>query len=389
MRRDPPLATTVRPSAPAVARLRLARPAAAALLVGALLPGCNAPEPGVPPEESVTVPADGKVIVYVEAPRYIAGPVLRLFQDETNVQVEAHYRSGTAEDFAAVVKREAAAGRVDLLWAVSPLTALDLAADGLVRSFRPAGARPVLRQYRDRQYRWIGFAVTPRVIIYNSDRVKKDDAPASVEDLDAGAWSGKAAIAAIGRDGPAFQAAALFALWGEERAGAFFDRVAANGNRVVADDAAVRTMVRSGDALWGFVGLDEAICAKRAAETVNIMFPDRMGSGAVVVPHVMTLLAKAPNPAQAKGLFAYMFTSEAAYQVGQNDCALITLLPDIPKPDWVPTLGVFNVTPVDNEAAFDIYRRRRAAFQSWGTAPAAGARVTAAPAPSPSGAPEP
>jgi iron(III) transport system substrate-binding protein len=370
MRRSHPPASAVRPSGPTVTLFRVAPPFAAALLAAALLPGCDAPRPGVPPEESVTVPAGGKVIVYVEAPRYIAGPVLRLFQDETNVQVEAHYRSEIAEDFPTAVKREAAAGRADLLWGVSPLTALDLAADGLVLPFRPAGARPVLAQYRDRQYRWVGFAATPRVIIYNSDRVRKDEAPSSVEDLDAGPWSGKAAIAAIGRDAPAFHAAALFSLWGEKRAGAFFDRIASNGNRVVADDAAVRKLVRSGDALWGFVGLDEAICAKRAAETVNIMFPDRMGAGAVVVPHVMTLLARAPDPAQAKGLFAYMFTSEAAFQVGQNDCALITLLPDIPKPDWVPTLGVFNVTPVDNDAAFDIYRRHRAAFQSWGNAPA-------------------
>jgi len=361
------------PSFPAVTRL-----VTASALVAGLLTGCNAPEPGVPPEESVTVPAEGKVIVYVEAPRYIAGPVLRLFQDETNVQVEAHYRAEISEDFLIVVKREAAAGRADLVWGVSPLTALDLAAEGLVQPFRPAGARPVLPQYRDRQYRWVGFAVTPRVIIYNSDLVKKNEAPGSVEDLDTGPWRGQAALAAIGRDGPAFQAAALFALWGEERAGAFFERIASNGNRVVTDDAAVRALVRSGEARWGFVGLDQAICAKRAAETVNIVFPDRMGAGAVVVPHTMTLLAKAPDPAQAKGLFAYMFTSEAAFQVGQNDCALITLLPDIPKPDWVPTLGVFNITPVDNQATFDIYRRHRAAFESWGTPPA-GARVAGAP----------
>ena len=79
------------------------------------------------------------------------------------------------------------------------------------------------------------------------------------------------------------------------------------------------------------------------------------------------LLRKAPNLDQAKGLFAYLFSTETAWQLGQFDCALMSLLPDIPRPDWIPALGAVNVTQVDNQAVYDAYRDNAGFFASWGS----------------------
>lgn len=305
-------------------------------------------------------------MVYVEAPRRIAGPVLKLFESETGITVRAHYLEESRDDFLALVKAEAIAGRADVFWGASAISAIDLAREHLAVPFRPAGARPVPGQYRDPQFRWIGFAVNPRVIIYNNTRVKREEAPTSIVDMTRPPWGGKGAMARIARGGAAFHAAALFSLWGPERARDFFEQIRANGTRIVEDDGAVRRLVASGEALWGFIDLDLAICAKREAEPVHIFFPDRMSLGAVVTPHVAVLLRGAPSPAQARGLFAYLFTTETGYQLSQNDCALVTLLPNVPKPDWVPALGAFNVTQIDNQALFDAYVAHAAYFESWG-----------------------
>ena len=339
-------------------------------LVALCLLRCGPAREALPPEESVKVPGEGTVVIYVEAERLVAGPILKTFTSQSGIEVRATFREGMRDDFLAMVKAEAEAGRADLLWATTPLTAIDLARAGLAVPFRPAGARPVPSQYRDRGYRWIGFAADPRVIIYNSDRINKDDAPQSIEDLTRARWSGRVALAGIVRGTPAFQAAAIFALWGEERAHAFFEAVEESGARIVPDDAEVRRLVASGEADWGFVDLHTAICAKREAEPVNIVFPDRFSQGAVVAPHVAVLLNGAPHPAQARGLFAYLFSTETAWQLGQNDCALITFIPDVPKPEWVPGLGAFNVTRLDNEAVFEAYRAQAAYLQAWGGAPA-------------------
>ena len=290
------------------------------------------------------MPRGGTVTIYVEAPRRNAGPVLKTFTEQSGIEVHAVYRETLGEQFFPTLKSEASAGKVDLLWGVSPLAALDLALAGLAVPFRPAGARPIPSQFVDPAYRWIGFAINSRVIIFNNERMKREEAPTSVSDMTRPPWGGRGAIARIRTGTPAFHAAALFALWGPDRARDFFAAMRTNGTRIVEDDAAVRKLVAAGDALWGIVDLDEAICAKREAEPVHIFFPDRLSLGAVVAPSVVVLLRGAPHGPQAKGLFAYFFSTEASWQLGQNDCALVTLLPGIPRPDWVPGLGSFNLT---------------------------------------------
>jgi iron(III) transport system substrate-binding protein len=341
-----------------------------------LLATCRPPDGSIPDEVAVTVPAGGEVVVLVEAPRYLAGPVLALFSDQTGIVVKATYREDAPDGFLDRVRDEATAGRADLFWSATSLSAVGLTRAGLAVPFRPAGARPIPWQYRDRLFRWTGFAVDPRVIIFNHDRVSRDEAPQSLDDLTEGRWAGQAAVARP-TDGPAaFQAAALLARRGDAAGRRLYDAITQAGNRVVATDDEVRRLVVAGEALWGIVSLDQAICAKRQADPVSIFFPDRAGQGAVIVPHAAVLLRGAPHPEQARGLFAFLFGTDTAWQVGQNDCALMSLLPvaamGIPKPEWVPLLGAVNVMAVDNEVLYDARERNAAYLASWGSPPSGG-----------------
>jgi iron(III) transport system substrate-binding protein len=343
----------------------------ALVVLPALFTACGPQGPQLPPEESVKVPGEGTVVVYVEAPRYLAAPIIKMFSEQTGITVQAFYRQQIAGSFLDKVREEAAAGRADVLWGATALSAVAMARAGLAQPFRPAGARPIPSQYHDPRFLWIGFAADPRVIIYNQRQVDRAQAPQSVEDLVQGPWAGKGVIARIADGPPAFQAAAMFARLGDDRARAFFDGVRAAGNRVVATDEEVGRLVASGDVAWGVTDLDRAICAKRQAEPVNIFFPDRIGMGAVMVPQTAVLLRGAPHPAQAKGFFAYLFATETAWAVGQNDCALMSLLPvvamGIPKPDWVPVLGAVNIMAVDNDAAYDAFTRNAGYLSAWGS----------------------
>ncbi|HEV8700525.1 MAG TPA: extracellular solute-binding protein [Candidatus Polarisedimenticolia bacterium] len=335
-----------------------------ALLV--LASSCGGSAPNLPPEEAVKVPAGGSLVVYVEAPARTAGPVLKTFEEQTGIIVTANYRDTLGDRFMPAFKEEAAQKRVDLFWGDSPLAAIDLVDEGLAVPFRPAGARPVPAQYHDRQFRWIGFAANPRVFIYNTNLMKQEDAPGETSELARAPWAGRGAMPRIASGAPAFHAAALYALWGKERARTFFAALQSNGTAIVEDDRAVRGLVASGKASWGMLGLDEAICARREAEPINILFADRMGMGTVVPPQVAVLMRGAPHPEQAKGLFGYLFATEGAWLFGQNDCPLVTFLPDIPKPEWVPSIGSFNVALLDPELAARAYRENRDAFLSWG-----------------------
>src|SRR6267142_4272714 len=247
---------------------------------------CGRESPNLPAEEAVKVPGEGTVVVYVEAPRRIAGPVLKTFEEQTGIKVSATYRENLGDKFLPTLRLQAERGAVDLLWGEAPLLAYDMVDADLAVPFRPAGARPVPGQYRDREFRWIGFAVNPRVIIYNSTALKKEEAPTETTDLVRPPWAGKGAMPRIAAGPAAFHATALFMLWGPERARAFFESLRTNGTRIVEDDRAVRQLVAAGAAQWGMIGLDQAICAKREAEPINILFPDRLGIGAIVPPQL-------------------------------------------------------------------------------------------------------
>ena len=69
-----------------------------------VLAGCGGGPP-IPPEEAVRVPNQGTVVVFVEAPRYIAGPILKMFSDQTGITIEATYREEAGPGFAAVSVR--------------------------------------------------------------------------------------------------------------------------------------------------------------------------------------------------------------------------------------------------------------------------------------------
>lgn len=329
-------------------------------------------EPPIPPEEAVRVPAEGTVVVFVEAPRYIAGPILKMFSETTGITVEATYREEAGAGFAGSLRSAVAAKKADVLWGASPLLAIELQTENLLVPFRPAGARAVPPQYHDRSYRWIGFAVNPRVILAHDSDAARARPPATMEDLVEGPWAGKGALARPAEGAPAFHAATLFALMRAARAQEFFQRVAAAGNLIVEDDGEVRRLVASGERDWGILDLDRAICSKRQGEPVSIVFPDRLGMGAVAIPHVAGLFQGAPNEDQARGLIGYLFSTDAIWAVGQNDCALISLLPvnqlGIPKPDWVPVLGALNVLAVDNRRVYDAWTQHRSFLTSWGTA---------------------
>jgi len=346
---------------------------AASLLAGALTSGCGPPPVSQPPEEAVVVPAGGRVVVYVDAPRRLAGPVLKTFEEQSGIDVEPVYREVVGDGFDDRLLGEARLGRVDLVWGSSPLAAAGLLREGLALPFRPAGARPVPSQYRDRQYRWVGFAVNPRVIIYNHNLVPREETPMSIEDMARAPWGGRGVVARPVHGGAAFHAATLFAIWGRDRARGYFDTIARNGTRIVGSESEVRAVVAAGDALWGIINLDLAIGAKREAEPLHILYPDRIGQGAVTIPHVAVLLRNAPDMAQAKGLFGYLFSTEAAFQLGQNDSPLITLVPNVPKPEWVPVLGQFNVTLLDNERVLRAFLDETAFLSGWGAVPAGGA----------------
>ena len=84
--------------------------------------------------------------------------------------------------------------RADLWWGGSPADFNRADEAGLLDTYRPEWAKNVPDDSKSADGSWIGTFRTPEVIMYNSDKLKRDDVPTSWDGLLDPKWKGKIAI---------------------------------------------------------------------------------------------------------------------------------------------------------------------------------------------------
>ena len=111
----------------------------------------------------------------------------------------------------------------------------------------------------------------------------------------------------------ATHAAALYALWGEEKGRAFFKRLQQRGLLVVDGNSVVRDMVADGRLMWGLTDTDDAIGAVKKGQPVKIILPDQGQDdmGTLVIPYTVALVAGGPHPQKGKKLIDFLIGKEA------------------------------------------------------------------------------
>jgi iron(III) transport system substrate-binding protein len=162
-------------------------------------------------------------------------------------------------------------------------------------------------------------------------------------------WRGKAAIAKPLFGTTATHAAALFTLWGEEKAETFFTDLLANDVAVLAGNATVRDMVASGAYAWGLTDTDDANGAVVDQLPAKWLFPDQEegGLGTLVIPNTVALVKNAPHTAEGQALINYLLSAEVEEALSQMRSLQIPLNPDVQAPENVPNLSEIRTMAVE------------------------------------------
>ncbi len=130
----------------------------AALIVFAVaLGGCGEQGAG----ESVTV--------YVSEDQVFSEPILKDFERETGIRVEAVYDTEESKSTGAMNRLIAEKGnpRADVYWANEPIRAEVLKQRGISAIYHPPSARDIPAVFRDPDGYWTGFSARARVLIVN------------------------------------------------------------------------------------------------------------------------------------------------------------------------------------------------------------------------------
>ncbi len=218
------------------------------------------------------------VVVYVSEDQVFSEPILRDFERETGITVKSVF--DTEESKSTGVTNRLIAEKnnpqADVYWANEPVRADALKQRGVSTPYLSASAEGIADQFKDPDHYWTGFSARARLLLINARSTIK---PAGVMAYTDPSANGRAAIA-----NPLFgtttdYVAALFTMWGDERAGTFMNDMKKNGVKVTTSNGESADFVATGQVDFSLVDSDDAVNRKKQGKPVEIVYPDQDPNG--------------------------------------------------------------------------------------------------------------
>ncbi len=240
-----------------------------------------------------------EVTVYTSVDQVHSEPIIKAFEEKTGIivkpvyDIEASKTVGLANRLVEEKDRPVA----DVFWNGEVSQTMRLVDLGVVK-----------------EDSFVEFGGRGRVILYNPEEIEEGDLPKTTEDL---------ALPKYGKDGIAWamaypmfgtsstQAAALYALWGPEKALEYYETLNENGVTLVDGNSVVKDFVVAGKVPFGLTDTDDAEEGMSDNDTLDIFFLDQEGMGAFVIPNTVTIVEGAPHPEEAQQFIDYLLTDEA------------------------------------------------------------------------------
>nr|MBA2303192.1 extracellular solute-binding protein [Acidobacteriota bacterium] len=281
--------------------------------------------------------------------RVFSEPVLREYERRSGVTVNAVYDTEETKStgLANRLLAEKARPQADVFWSNEPVRTLVLKSRDVLASYRSPSAEGIPAALLDPDGYWTGFSARIRVIAYNTKTVTLNDAPQSIFDLADPKWKGQVAMADPRFGSTSFHVAALYALAGDDKMDDFFRRLKANGVRIVEGNSVVRDLVARGEVRTGLTDTDDVNVAIENGQPVGMVLPDREGLGVPVMPNMVSLIAGAPHPEEARKLIDYLLSADVERQLAQSDAVQIPLHAGVPGPKNIPAIETFKPMTLD------------------------------------------
>ncbi len=325
----------------AMAAKILGAAAAAALSLGVAHAPAAAQQTAQPswivPDLLQAAKAEGALTVYGSMNQAEALPLWQQFEDATGVKV-SYVRSSDSQIMARVEIENRARQRS---WDVAVTTTVSQLPPQYLAQFDPPEASGLMKDARDPDRRWYGVYANYNAPGYNTKFVTKTDLPKTFDDFAAHKeWNGKIAI--DGTDNEWLEA--LYAYYGDERAGALIKSIVAALNPVVADGhLALARSVGAGEywlALNNFLNLTINVKMSGAPTDYWLINPVSLVFGAIG----MNVLAPHPNAAK----LAENFVLSRQAQVFITRAGRFPTRPEVPTnpPDVGDALKSMKVVPV-------------------------------------------
>lgn len=289
-----------------------------------------------------------EVIIYVSEDQVFSEPILNDFRRETGIPVKAVFDTEESKSTGVMNRLIAEKGnpQADVYWANEPIRAEVLKQKGIAAPYFSPAARDIPEKFKDPEGYWTGFSARVRVLIVRAALAEKPQSVLSYVDP---LWNGRGVIANPLFGTTTVELAALFVLWGDDRAKTFMTGMKKNNVRISTSNGESADFVASGQSDFSLVDSDDAVNRMRQGKSVQMIYPDQ-GSGemgCMVVPNAVLLVNGAPHPAQAKKLIDYLLSKETERKLAFADCAQVPLHPSVETPPDIRAIDRLSTIPIN------------------------------------------
>jgi iron(III) transport system substrate-binding protein len=288
------------------------------------------------------------VVVYTSVDQVFSEPIFRTAEQRVGTHVRAVFDTEETKS-TGVLNRliaESHTPQADVFWSGDPMRPFELIRRGLVEPYVSKEASGLPREARAPDGMWTGIAARARVLLLNKRRVTSIDAPTGLRDLIDPRWKGQAAIASPLFGTTTMHVAALFSVWGEDKAKDFLEAVRKNDVRIASSNGEVKRLVSGGEVAFGLTDTDDANEAVKDGAPVDVVYPDQDGLGTLVMPTSVVLMRRGPHPEAGRKLIDYLLSAEVERRMAEA-AAHMPLRTGVPTPHNVRPVSTIRTMNVD------------------------------------------
>lgn len=259
----------------------------------------------------------GVVVVYTSVDEPVARPILDEFTRRTGIRVEARTDTEANKSAGLVARLEAEKHnpKADVWWGNEVFRTIRLADAGVLSPYESPSAKDIPPLFKDPSHLWAGSALRARVIGVHSGKEAPPGGTAwlpnqSIEDLTRPELKNRVAIANPRAGTTSGHVAALYVLWGDEKASAYIRALRDNGIKVLGGNGDVAAEVGRGTVYVGLTDNDDVDNVSREGGAIRAVLPDQQTYGTLTIPCTAALVTGAPHPEAAKKLIDYLLSPE-------------------------------------------------------------------------------
>lgn len=253
-----------------------------------------------------------RVVIYTSVDQPISEPILREFEKQSGIEVqirtdtEASKSVGLAERLRAEKDNPVC----DVWWGNEIFHTIRLADEGVLAPYDSSAGKDIPDQFKDPQGKWYAAGLRARVICYWGGW-RTTSLPLLIPEIEhLPRYYGDVALARPTAGTTGGHVAALYVLWGQDRADAFFRKLREGGVKLLGGNAMVARAVGDKTAHIGLTDNDDVVAIKAAGGNIAQLVPDQgsNGIGTLTMPTTVALVAGAPHADAARKLIDYLLT---------------------------------------------------------------------------------